>query len=74
MKDRSIMQRLRIMGSIAAAAPFFLEGLGGPSRIVGKRMRPLDWSKPHQGAGEIARRRRQIELGQLTESNGLVKS
>ena len=27
-----------------------------------------------QGEQEIARRRRQIELGQLTESNGLVKS
>ena len=66
MKNRSIR-------SIWAAAPYFL-GLGGTARIVGKRMRPLDWSKPHQGAQEMARRRRQIEIGQITESNGLVKS
>jgi hypothetical protein len=50
----------------------FLANMGGPSRVVGRRTRPLDWNKPHQGKQEMARRRRQIERGQLTKSNGLV--
>lgn len=52
-------------------------GFGNPfglARIVGKRMRPITWSKPHQGAQEIARRARQIRRWQLTVSNGLVQS
>lgn len=44
----------------------------GAPRIIGKRMRPLTWRKPHQGKQEMARRVRQIENGQLTKSNGLV--
>jgi len=51
-----------------------LRRFSGTARIVGKRMRPLTWSKPHQGAQEMARRRRQIERGQLTRSNGLAES
>lgn len=27
------------------------------ARVVGKRTRPLDWSMPHQGKQEMARRR-----------------
>lgn len=30
------------------------------------------WPRWHQGAGECARRRRQIEKGQLTAANGLL--
>jgi len=44
-------------------------------------LRPVFWGTAtrgaptyRQGEQEIARRRRQIELGQLTASNGLVKS
>ena len=64
---------LRSMTSVAATAAF-LGGMfsGGPARIVGKRQRPMTWSRSHQGAQEMARRQRQIERGQLTKSNGLV--
>lgn len=40
-------------------------------RIVAKRHRRPHWRLPHQGVNEMARRRRQIERGQLTASNGL---
>jgi hypothetical protein len=33
----------------------------GPARLIGKRMRPMTWSKPHQGPQEMARRVRQME-------------
>jgi hypothetical protein len=59
------------MASAAVIAQ--LLGLTGPGRIVGRRTRPTTWSKPHQGAQEIARRQRQIGRGQLTVSNGLVR-
>lgn len=50
--------------------------LGTPfGEMSARRIVPLGkgqrW-KPHQGANEIARRRRQIEEGMLTVSNGLV--
>lgn len=57
--------------TIAAALAANSLFAGGGFRIVGKRQRPLDWHGPHQGAQEMARRRRQIERGQLTVSNGL---
>jgi hypothetical protein len=41
-------------------------------RRMGRRGRTT-WQKPHQGKREIARRKRQIEAGILTESNGLVR-
>jgi hypothetical protein len=61
--------------SMAAAMAMTVDSLfgGGGSRIVAKntRERSKGWM-PHQGAQEIARRRRQIDKGQLTTSNGLV--
>lgn len=57
--------------SVPSLLPW-LNMIGGPARIVGKRMRPLDWNRPHQGKQEIARRARQIAKGQLTTSNGLA--
>jgi hypothetical protein len=63
------------MSVAAMMAVLGISGFGnGGTRIVAKRIGRKGWSRPHQGAQEIARRRRQIELGQLTESNGLVKS
>lgn len=59
--------------SLPVLAPW-LNMMGGPARIVGKRMRPFDWDRPHQGKQEIARRRRQIERGQLNIPNGLSYS
>ncbi len=44
----------------------------GTTQIIGKRIGRKGWSASHQGAQEMARRRRQIERGQLTKSNGLV--
>lgn len=38
--------------------------------LSNKRRRAWFW--PHQGSQEMARRRRQIEKGMLTVSNGLV--
>jgi len=66
--------RLRLASMSAALGMAFGRMFDSCPRIVGKNMRPRTWRKPHQGLQEIARRRRQIELGQLTESNGLVKS
>lgn len=69
---------VRMRSSAAAIAAVVamghMFGGGGRFRVVGKRQRPIDWVGPHQGAQEIARRRRQIERGQLTASNGLVQS
>lgn len=64
--------RLRSATTAAMVASMFPGFGGGPGRVVGRRTRPLDWNRPHQGNQEIARRRRQIERGQLTASNGLV--
>lgn len=41
-------------------------------RVVPLTPRASVWWLPHQGVGEMARRRRQIERGQLTASNGLA--
>lgn len=47
------------------------KGRGSPSRRYGN---PPGKYWPHQGERETARRRRQIEAGILTASNGLVGS
>ena len=65
--------RMRLTSMAAAMGMTFGRMFGnGSARIVCKNMRPLGWSRPHQGAQEIARRARQIAKGQLTKSNGLV--
>lgn len=53
--------RLSAVAALAAMFPFFPMFGGGPPRIVAKRMRPMTWSKPHQGKQEMARRVRQME-------------
>lgn len=64
---RSIVDVLRL--AVMAGTSFY--GAGSAPRIV-----PLSRSqrrlKPPQGLQEAARRRRQIQRGQLTVSNGLV--
>lgn len=65
-----IPSHLRAGAAVAALAPI-LAMMSPMARIVGRRMRPLDWNRPHQGVQEMARRQRQIERGQLTVSNGL---
>ena len=42
------------------------------ARILGQRVHRSTWQPSGSGAQETARRRRQIERGQLTKSNGLV--
>jgi len=66
--------KLATMSAVVGSAMAFGRMFDSCPRIVGKNMRPRTWRKPHQGLQEIARRRRQIELGQLTASNGLVQS
>lgn len=63
--------RLRAASLVSAMAAF--TGWSPTARIIGKRMRPLTWKLPHQGAQEMARRRRQIDAGTLTYSNGVAR-
>lgn len=64
--------RFRNMMSVLAMAATLGTPFGSSTaRIVAKRHRRPHWTRPHQGAGEMARRRRQIAAGQLTVSNGL---
>jgi hypothetical protein len=42
------------------------------AKIIAQRIHRGGWSPSGQGEQECARRRRQIERGQLTKSNGLV--
>lgn len=42
------------------------------TRVIAQRIHRAGWSASGQGKQEMARRRRQIERGQLTKSNGLV--
>lgn len=42
------------------------------TRVIAQQLHRRGWSPSGQGAQEMARRRRQIERGQLTKSNGLV--
>ena len=72
MRSKSTVA-LRTMASVAATAAMFGGMFNTTARIVGKRQRPMSWSRSHQGAQEMARRQRQIERGQLTASNGLVQ-
>lgn len=44
------------------------------TRVIAQRIHRDGWSPSGQGAQEMARRRRQIERGQFTKSNGLVQS
>lgn len=51
---------------MGAAMGAMFRGFGsGTARIIGKRMRPMTWSKPHQGKQEMARRVRQMERDAL---------
>lgn len=58
----------------AAVAGISFYGGAGCARIVAKRHKRPHWYGPHQGVNEMARRRRQIERGTLTASNGLCIS
>lgn len=42
-------------------------------RLLAQRIHRSTWHASGQGIQETARRRRQIERGQLTKSNGLVQ-
>jgi hypothetical protein len=42
------------------------------TRVIAQRIYRKGWSSPGCGPQECARRRRQIERGQLTKSNGLA--
>lgn len=67
--------RFRNMMSVLAMAATLGTPFGSSTaRIVAKRHRRPHWTRPHQGAGEMARRRRHIEKGTLTASNGLCTS
>jgi hypothetical protein len=63
------------VAAMAAAMGMSINALfgNGGSRIVAKRTREHGWSTPHQGAQEMARRRRQIDRGILTYSNGVAR-
>lgn len=70
-------QRVALMAALAIGQ-MLAAGFGGNSlsRVFAPSpalRRERHWTKPHQGAQECARRRRQIAKGQLTESNGLVR-
>jgi hypothetical protein len=49
------------MSVAAMAAILGIAAFGGGARIVAKRQGRQGWSRPHQGAQEMARRVRQME-------------
>ncbi len=63
------MRTFSLVGSLGSL--FKIWGLGSAPRLHPLAPRPVRWSRPHCGAQECARRRRQIERGTLTASNGL---
>lgn len=68
MFDRIRLNPARQLAILAAA---FGMAFGRSCRRIVPLSRSHGCWKPHRGVSEMARRRRQIERGQLTASNGL---
>lgn len=57
---------------LAFLSGFATDGGAAPGFFGLRRLRGSKY-RPHEGAQERSRRRRQIERGQLTSANGLVR-
>lgn len=68
-------EKFALVGAFIGMVARMVAALGGPE----EKPRVRSWrvngeNVPHQGERELARRRRQIERGQLREQNGLIRA